>query len=398
MKIKKNSIAFLCQFFYPEKVSSATLPFDTAKYFAEKKYDVFCLCGYPKEYLNGESKPKKNDIVDGVKIKRLNYLTLSRKSFIGRLVNYFSFTFKCMLNKRYFKGYEYLVVYSNPPILPYVAYKIFKKYKTKIIFVSYDVYPEIAINTYSISKNGFIAKIMNKINKRIFSSAYRIVALSDDMKDFLIKNRNVSEANVKVIPNWFELSESIKKEKESTITVTYLGNLGVCQDIDTILKCALLLKNDSSIRFILGGHGSKMEYIKKYVADNDLQNIEVYPFLTGEKYREVMSKSDAFIVSLEKRLKGLCFPSKYYSYLAYGRPIIAITENCSLSDEILKEKIGFHIQNGQTEKMVEILMFLKVINKYDYNKICFYSRNLYEIKYTKEKCLENYLKNIIEND
>ena len=50
----KRDILFLCQFFYPEKNSSATLPFDTAKFLAEKGYSIDVLCGYPKEYIDQE--------------------------------------------------------------------------------------------------------------------------------------------------------------------------------------------------------------------------------------------------------------------------------------------------------------------------------------------------------
>ena len=45
----KRDILFLCQFFYPEHNSSATLPFDTAKYLAANGFTVDALCGYPKE-------------------------------------------------------------------------------------------------------------------------------------------------------------------------------------------------------------------------------------------------------------------------------------------------------------------------------------------------------------
>lgn len=46
----KKDILFLCQFFYPEYNSSATLPFDTAKYLASHGFMVDGLVGYPKEY------------------------------------------------------------------------------------------------------------------------------------------------------------------------------------------------------------------------------------------------------------------------------------------------------------------------------------------------------------
>ena len=86
----KYDILFLCQFFYPEHNSSATLPFDTAKCLANEGFSVGALCGYPKEY-NDTKKVTAREKKDGVSIHRLRYLQLSRQSKLGRLVNYFSF-------------------------------------------------------------------------------------------------------------------------------------------------------------------------------------------------------------------------------------------------------------------------------------------------------------------
>ena len=90
MKPKKD-VLFLCQFFHPEYISSAQLPFDTAKALHDSGFRVDVLCGYPKEYYNGPQVPKK-ETISGIGIQRLSYLQPSRSHTFGRLVNYFSFT------------------------------------------------------------------------------------------------------------------------------------------------------------------------------------------------------------------------------------------------------------------------------------------------------------------
>ena len=100
-----GDILFLCQFFYPEVVSSATLPFDTAKHLASQNFKVGALCGYPKEYST-EQNVIKRETVSNVDIKRIKYLQFSRKSTLGRLVNYFSFTLSALLHIRELKHVE----------------------------------------------------------------------------------------------------------------------------------------------------------------------------------------------------------------------------------------------------------------------------------------------------
>lgn len=116
----KRDILFLCQFFYPEYNSSATLPFDTARYLAQSGYSVGALCGYPREYNIGGEVPVR-ETKDGVSIRRLHYMQLNRRSKLGRLINYFSFTLSVLLHIFEIKDYQAVIVYSNPPVLPIAA-------------------------------------------------------------------------------------------------------------------------------------------------------------------------------------------------------------------------------------------------------------------------------------
>ena len=117
---KKRDILFLCQFFYPEYISSAQLPYDTVLALRDAGFSVGALCGYPREYAEGGKVPTKED-ADGIHIHRLKYIQTGRAGFLGRIVNYFSFTFHVLLHLPEIGKYRAGVVYSNPPILPWIA-------------------------------------------------------------------------------------------------------------------------------------------------------------------------------------------------------------------------------------------------------------------------------------
>ena len=106
---KKKDILFLLQFFYPEYVSSATLPGDTASRLAEEGYSVDVLCGYPHEYLDGTDVPRK-ETVQGINIRRVRYLQLHRKKFLGRIVNYLSLTIAMMFRIFSMRKYKTIIV------------------------------------------------------------------------------------------------------------------------------------------------------------------------------------------------------------------------------------------------------------------------------------------------
>ena len=82
---KKRDILFLCQFFYPEYISSAQLPYDTVLALRDAGFSVGALCGYPREYAEGGKVPTKED-ANGIRIHRLKYIQTGRSGFLGRIV------------------------------------------------------------------------------------------------------------------------------------------------------------------------------------------------------------------------------------------------------------------------------------------------------------------------
>lgn len=400
--MKKNKdILLMCQFFYPEYVSSATLPFDTAKALTEAGYKVGVLCGYPKEYAEGEKVPRKEN-VDGIDIKRLRYIQVGRKGTFGKLVNYFSFVIAVFFNLFTAARYKMILVYSNPPILPFFALMAKKLFGCKLVFVSYDVYPEIASAGGYTGGGGIITKALKFSNKHVFKNAHRVVAVSSDMKDFLRANRKIDPEKVMDIPNWYADGGECKRgDRVSTrlfssysdgdFIVSYLGNLGICQDDTTIIDAMRELRSDGNIKFIFAGHGNKMESLKNTVEAEGLSNVKVHGFLKGQDFQDVLAVSDMFIVSLIDGLYGLCAPSKAYSYMMQGRAIITIMDKKSeIALDVSENNAGGCFANNEGKEIAE---FIREMSKNpekcrEMGENC---RKVFLEKYEKEKCLSKYI-------
>lgn len=398
----KKDIVFLCQFFYPEKVSSALLPYQTAVSMVEKGFTVDVMCGYPKEYVDKEMSIQKSEVKKGIKIYRKKYLQLGRMNKISRLVNYFSFTIVMCLNLFKFKKYKVIVVYSNPPIIPVVAILANVFFGTKIIFVAYDVYPEIAESMNILNANSVISKTMTKINEQLYKRVSNVVALSLEMKEYIIANRSVDKENVIVIPNWAteEKQEGngylstpdfkILRQKYKLI-VSYFGNMGTAQDMDTIQNVISNFKlKDKKIGFLFAGHGNKKQQLKKFINDNELVNCYVYDYLSGNEFDDALKITDINIVSLESKLSGLAVPSKTYSYYQSGSPVISImSKDTDISKEIQENNCGIAVENNESEVIIDWL--LEVSDKPE--KITIMRDNvlrLHEKKYLKNYQMEKY--------
>jgi glycosyltransferase involved in cell wall biosynthesis len=401
---KKKDILFLCQYFYPEYVSSATLPFDTASALSKAGFAVGAMSGYPKEYNQSDEVPMK-ETHENIEIKRLKYIQLKRTNFIGRLINYFSFTFSVALRFWKLRKYKAIIVYSNPPVLPLIAALANKFFDTKVIFVSYDVYPEMAHITNTISEDSIISKMMKLVNKSIFKHVNKVVALSNEMKDYLLKHRTaLSEHQIEVIPNWYEdkglsnETESLKNtpfrsiKKDRNLIVSYFGNLGICQDLDTIADAIRELKDDNRIQFVFAGHGNKMKTLKNIVETENLNNVSIFDFLHGQDFQDALNISDCFIVSLADGLTGLAVPSKTYSYMMAGKPVIAIIGNESdIAKDLTGNNAGYSMEVGESSKLVSAINEL-LEDKVKLSHMGENCRKVFLEKYTKDHCTQQYVK------
>ncbi|MCK1191800.1 hypothetical protein MXZ21_08420 [Streptococcus uberis] len=102
MSKTKKDLLIMCQYFYPEKITSALLPFMTAKYLSKNGITVDVLTGTPSNYLKHSNyRVPQSETVEGVRIRRLNYLKLSKK--------------KCVvtIGKLFFHSYRFFIKVTN---------------------------------------------------------------------------------------------------------------------------------------------------------------------------------------------------------------------------------------------------------------------------------------------
>lgn len=394
---KKKDILFLCQFFYPEYISSATLPYDTAVALKNAGYSVDVICGYPREYSDAGNVPLE-ETVDGIHIRRVKYIQADRKGKLGRLLNFFSFTFMVLLRLFSMAKYRAVMVYSNPPILPVVAWLARRLFGTKLVFVAYDLYPEIAVESGALRQGDIISRTMNRINEWVFRSADAVVALSEEMKTYILAHRPVAGEKVFVIPNWYRDEGALACCRETNsftavvgdrMVVSYFGNMGTIQDMQTICDAIRLLKENPHVCFLIAGHGNKMPAVKEMVASEGIPNVFVYDFLKGDAFRDALQISDCAIVSIGEAFMGMCVPSKTYSYMMQGLPLIAIMGPCDIVSDV-REGAGIWVRNGDAENLAAEILALQA-HPENRRKMAQRCRELYLEKYTTPICTGKYV-------
>ena len=263
------------------------------------------------------------------------------------------------------KGIKVLV--SNPPILGmYFAFFNMIKRAPFIIFV-YDIYPEVVVQKGLLKENNVIIKIWRRINNYLYSHAKLIFTLSNSMRDILIQRSPGWGKKVYVTFPWInnDLLGPIKKNenpyldqftKIENFNILYSGNLGNSHEFGTLLGAALLLKGYHRIKFLFIGNGSKKQEISDFKTTHSLDNIGIYDLQANDVYPYTLALADISIVTVEEKLEDLMIPSKLFSYLAVGSPVIAIANLLGeLSKVINFSECGYVIEYKNSVGLADLI-------------------------------------------
>ena len=246
----------------------------------------------------------------------------------------------------------------------------------KVIYNLQDIFPDSLVTSGICSEGSFLMKMGHAMENFTYRNADHIITITDDMKNNIIK-KGVPEDKITVVRNWIDtdkvkhisrlensLFDELKLPRDK-FYVVYAGNLGKVQGIEVILKAADLLRENKSIQFLIFGNGSEEENLKKLVVEYRLENISMYPLQPVDRVSEVYSMADVCVISCKPGTGGSGMPSKTWTIMAAGVPIVASFDMPSeMQRTIIEAKCGFCTKAGNGEEL-----YKRVIQLYEDNKL-----------------------------
>ncbi|MFH1386107.1 MAG: glycosyltransferase family 4 protein [bacterium] len=364
MKVEpEKRIVLLTQHFYPEITSTGQLLTELAE---ELKNNGFSILTITRKH----QKDKVQEQYKGIQIGRIRGTRFSKANIMGRLINDFTFfwgAFFCLLQ---LKGSDILFIVSNPPFLPFLGWLIKKLKKNRFVYLVHDIYPDIAVNLGVIKANGIIQRIWDYFNQLILTEASVTVVLGDCMQKVVSRKIKPGNGTFATIPNWCdgELVKPMNKlgdqfavahGLDKKYVVFYSGNLGLFQYLEAIIYAAEALADYQDILFLFVGEGGKKAKLEKMVKEKGLSNVKFLPYQDKSVMSHSYAAADVDIITLEKGAEGLGVPSKLYTIMASGRPIIALLgKDSEVSRVIAAAGCGYVLDQDNIEEFKNKILHL----------------------------------------
>jgi len=238
----------------------------------------------------------------------------------------------------------------------------------RVIYSVEDVYPDALVRA-GILKRKLGTGLVDALERSCYRRASCIRVISEGMRESLI-SRGIPAAKVVTLP-YFADTDFIRPLARATalrdryglgdkFAVLYAGNMGLIHGVDVVVRAAGLLRNDPEILFVLVGEGMEKPRLEQLARQLYLSNVRFLPMQPIEELPDVLATADVSLVTLKKEFAHESVPSKVYSILASGRPMIACasigTEIARLVDQ---SQAGICVDPAAPEDLAKAILKLR---------------------------------------
>src|SRR5690606_14594239 len=200
----------------------------------------------------------------GVKILRAAGTRFDKRRFAGRAANYVSyFASACVAGLRLERP-DVVVALTDPPIIGLAAWLSSLRYRVPLVMAFKDLFPEVAALLPDFHSDTINAALQ-QVNRFLVRRAARNIALGETMRQRLIGDKGAPPERTVIIADWADTSAIEPGERENAFrrehglagrfVVMHSGNLGLAQNLETIVEAAARLRHRPEIQFVFQGEG-----------------------------------------------------------------------------------------------------------------------------------------------
>ena len=363
-------ILLLHQAFVSPDEPGHTRHFEMAQYLLKHGHELVIVAS-DLNYQTGQRIVKHRgmfteQVIDGVRILRSYIYPELHRSYFWRIVSFFSFMFSSVWTALFVKDAD-IIMGTTPQIFQALSawFVAWLRRKPFLLEVR-DLWPEFGISMGVIT-NPIVIVPARWLENFLYKHATHILVNSPAYKDYLL-GKGVPEEKITFIPYGTDINmfnpgvdgSHIRRKfgLEDKFAVVYAGALGQANDIDTILRAAMRLQDESNIRFILFGDGKERTRLEAEARNKKLDNIIFAGPCPKKEMPFVLASSDVCLAILQNiPMFRTTYPNKVFDYMAAARATVLVI------DGVIREVIessggGIYVNPGDDEMLAKTVLEL----------------------------------------
>lgn len=370
-------ILAISQVYWPDTASVAQHLTDLLEALSKNNHSVHVFSSQRK-YEQPKKRFPKTENHNGVLIKRINNTGLGKKKKIFRVIDFLSFNVLLTLKLLFISKnkYDIIIGMTSPPLLSFLGLKIAKLKGIRFTYWTMDLQPELSIVAGYLSSHSINSKLLQSYGDYIFKNSEKIITLDKYMKEHINKRVLINQKKIDIIPVWPVMNEvyddnrlqnpfRIENNFGNRFVIMYSGNHSVMHPLTTLLETSRMLKNDDRFLFVHIGGGVRLDEVKTYKKEYNLDNLLILPYQPRNKIHLSLGSSDLQVVAMGNDSVGFTHPNKIYGAMFIGKPILYLGPDESHVNDIISHCSGnISVKHGENNHLYNQLTdFIKLSQK-----------------------------------
>jgi len=325
-------ILLLNEYYPPDTSATAKMAEQVAESLAQK-HRVTVLAGRPSydpsEFYSWSL--LRREIRNGVTVERVGSTAYARHRMRRRVANYLSYLALAVPRALSIRA-DVILAMTDPPIEGIAGATVSRLTGIPFVYNIRDLYPDMALGGEIVQPGKWVER-WEALHRRALKHAARVIVLGDDMRDRIL-TKGVAPERVVVVRDGTLPPASTPDPADPEVerilcelcgsfsfVALHAGNLGFYGAWNTLIEAAKILRNEN-IGLVFVGDGAQKRKLEESAAG--LPNVRFLPFRPASQIPLVMMAGDVHLITVRRGLEGVVVPSKLYSTLAAGRPVLAV--------------------------------------------------------------------------
>jgi colanic acid biosynthesis glycosyl transferase WcaI len=341
-------IGIISQWYAPEPVM---IPKTLSDAIVRSGHSSRIITGFPNYpygvvYDGFESDFPREEVLDGSTVLRVPSFVSHDKSALRRIRSFLSFAWNSLRHHRFLECCDVIYVYGTPMTAAVAAIALRIRRRVPFVIHLQDLWPESVIESGMIESERIRRVLYASISVvlgALYKMAHHIVVISPGMKRALV-TRGVNSEKISVQMNWDASEQNADREGDDTtlasdtIHCVYAGNIGLMQDVETIIRAAAAVQHDIPLKVSIYGSGVAEQDAKNLAEELDARNVFFMGRVSADKMHTVYLGSHFQLVTLKDRdVFKMTIPSKFQASMSNGIPVITtvkgdLAEICRLHE------------------------------------------------------------------
>lgn len=406
---ERLSVTVVSQAFHPDTSANSTVLTELATGLADRGVDVTAITTQPSYTAeNRASKQPKHETHEGVTIHRLPATRFDRNEGVAyRMANEVSFFIVAFAYLLYSRPQEPVLLPTSPTFLPILGWLLKPVRGDKYVPVVFDLYPDMAVQLGFLTENGPIYRVWDWLNRRTYRGAAETITIGETMESTLQKKYGHA-CRVTVIHNW-EDGDWIRPQSKAEnafarengfideLTILYSGNLGQHHDLESVIEAATSIETMDTprpVHFVFIGEGGKKAALQSMVEERNLDSVSFLPYQPEEVLPDSLTSGDVALVTMEEGVEGLCVSSKFYTALASGQAVLAISNpDAEIGSVVERTGCGIRVDPRSPDQIREAIEFW-LANPNRCDEMGTDARAIFETRFTRKRAIDRYLETL----